>query len=36
MEANTQEKKEFKLFREKSLDAVESPEKLNDYLASKG
>ncbi len=32
MEANTQEKTGFKLFREKSLDAVESPEKLNDYL----
>ena len=27
-----EEKKEFKLFREKSLEAVESPEALNDYL----
>ena len=27
-----EEKKEFKLFREKSLEAVESPESLNDYL----
>ncbi len=26
------EKKEFKLFREKSIEAVESPEALNDYL----
>ena len=26
------EKKEFKLFREKSLEAIESPEALNDYL----
>ena len=29
---NVEEKKEFKLFREKSLEAVESPESLNDYL----
>ena len=27
-----EDKKEFKLFREKSLDAIESPESLNDYL----
>ena len=27
-----EEKKEFNLFREKSLEAVESPESLNDYL----
>ena len=27
-----EEKKEFKLFREKSLEAIESPESLNDYL----
>ena len=27
-----EEKKEFKLFREKSLEAVDSPESLNDYL----
>lgn len=27
-----EQKKEFKLFREKSLEAVESPESLNDYL----
>ena len=27
-----EEKKNFKLFREKSLEAVESPEALNDYL----
>ena len=27
-----EEKKDFKLFREKSLEAVESPESLNDYL----
>ena len=27
-----EEKKDFKLFREKSLEAVESPEALNDYL----
>ena len=27
-----EEKKEFKLFREKSLEAVESPESLNDYM----
>lgn len=27
-----EEKKEFKLFREKSLEAIESPEALNDYL----
>ena len=27
-----EEKKSFKLFREKSLEAVESPEALNDYL----
>ena len=26
------EKKQFKLFREKSIEAVESPESLNDYL----
>ena len=26
------EEKQFKLFREKSLEAVESPESLNDYL----
>ena len=33
MEAKPEaEKKEFKLFREKSLEAVESPESLNDYL----
>ena len=32
MEDNKQDKKEFKLFREKSLEAVESPESLNDYL----
>ena len=31
MEAKTEEKK-VKLFREKSLEAVESPESLNDYL----
>ena len=27
-----EEKKEFKLFREKSLESIESPESLNDYL----
>ena len=27
-----EEKKEFKLFREKSLEAIESPESMNDYL----
>ncbi len=27
-----EEKKEVKLFREKSLEAIESPESLNDYL----
>ncbi len=27
-----EEKKEFKLFREKSLETIESPESLNDYL----
>ena len=27
-----EEKKEFKLFREKTLEAAESPESLNDYL----
>ena len=27
-----EDKKEFKLFREKSLDAMDSPESLNDYL----
>ena len=32
MEENKQEKKDFKLFREKSLETVESPESLNDYL----
>lgn len=28
----SEEKKEFKLFREKSIEAVSSPESLNDYL----
>ena len=32
MEENKEAKKEFKLFREKSLEAVESPESMNDYL----
>ena len=27
-----EEKKEFKLFREKSMEAIESPESMNDYL----
>ena len=27
-----EEKKEFKLFREKSLETIETPESLNDYL----
>lgn len=27
-----EEKKEFKLFREKSLESIESPESMNDYL----
>ena len=27
-----EEKKEFKLFREKSLEAIESPESMNEYL----
>lgn len=27
-----EEKKEFKLFRERSLEAIESPESMNDYL----
>lgn len=27
-----EEKKEFKLFREKSLETIESPESMNDYL----
>ena len=27
-----EQKKEFKLFREKSLEAIQSPEKLDDYL----
>ena len=27
-----EEKKEFKLFREQSLEAIESPETMNDYL----
>ena len=27
-----EEKKEFKLFREKSVEAIESPESMNDYL----
>ena len=29
---NAEEKKEFKLFRERSLEAIESPESMNDYL----
>ncbi|MBO4836864.1 MAG: hypothetical protein J5564_04145 [Clostridia bacterium] len=32
MEENRTEQKQFKLFREKSLEAVESPDSLNDYL----
>ena len=32
MEENKHNEKDFKLFREKSLEAVESPESLNDYL----
>ncbi len=32
MAENTPQKQDFKLFREKSLEAVESPESLNDYL----
>ncbi len=32
MEQNSTEKKEFKLFREKSIEAIETPESLNDYL----
>ena len=31
-----EEKKEFKLFREKSLEAIESPESMNDYLQVTG
>ena len=27
-----EDKKEFKLFREKSMEAIESPESMNDYL----
>ena len=27
-----EEKKEFKLFRERSMEAIESPESMNDYL----
>ena len=27
-----EEKKEFKLFRDKSMEAIESPESMNDYL----
>ncbi len=32
MEEKNSENKQYKLFREKSLEAVESPEALNDYL----
>ena len=32
METKTEEKKQVKIFREKNLEAMESPESLNDYL----